>query len=92
MADSEKEGREIFEKLDALTARFLRRNVSLLGIVPFDKNVSRYIRAQKNICAENKNTPVAVAMHNAARQLCGLQAAKKDGFFARLFSSQLQKG
>ena len=92
MAESEKEGKEIFEKLRSLVKNFLKKELKLTGIIPFDKNVSRYIRAQKNIFIEKNSSPIAKKIQNAARKLCGMQPVKVGGFFTRLFQDTLEKG
>jgi flagellar biosynthesis protein FlhG len=92
MAETEKEGREIFEKLRSLVKNFLKKELSLAGIIPFDKMVSKYIRAQKNIFIEKSSSAIAKNIQNVARRLCGIQQAKTKGFFARLFSDTPVKG
>lgn len=91
MADSEKDGREIFSKLQSLAKKFLKKEITLAGIIPFDKNVSRYIRAQKNILFEKRSSVLAIKIQSLARKLCGMQPVKKGGFFTRFFTSQLRK-
>ncbi len=92
MAESDRDGREIFDKLQSLVTKFLQKKIHCAGIVPFDKSVSRYIRAQKNIMLEKKTSPVSLKIQNVARTLCGMQPVKRASFFSRLLSSQLQKG
>jgi flagellar biosynthesis protein FlhG len=92
MAETDKDGREIYEKLQSLVQNFLEKKISCIGIIPYDKNVSRYIRAQKNIVIERQSSPVALKIQNCARLLCGMQPLRREGFFTRLFTPQLQKG
>lgn len=92
MADSDRDGKEIFDKLQSLVTKFLQKEIHLAGIVPFDKNVSKYIRAQKNIIIEKKTSPVSLKIQNCARKLCGMPVMKRNSFFSRFFSLQLQKG
>ena len=92
MAESEKDGKEIFEKLQSLVRNFLKKELILTGIFPFDRNVSKYIRVQKNIFIEKNSSVFAKNIQNAARKLCGMQPVKVGGFFTRLFQDTLEKG
>lgn len=92
MAETEKEGMEIFEKIRSLVKKFLKKDLTLAGIIPFDKAVSRYIRAQKNIFNEKRSSVIAKKIQNVARKLCGMQQVKTDGFFARIFKDAVGKG
>ena len=92
MAETEKEGREIFEKIRSLVKNFLKKELSLAGIIPFDKTVSKYIRAQKNVLNEKRSSAVAKNIQNVARRICGIQQVKTKGFFARLFRDTAVKG
>jgi len=88
MAVSEQDGAEVFEKLQALVKNFLGRNVSLAGIIPFDKDVPRFVRAQRNILLAKPSSPLSTRIGSYARVLCGMQTARKGGFFARLFQQK----
>jgi len=92
MAENDKDGQEMFAKLQSLVRNFLDRSITCTGIIPYDKSISRYIRAQKNICIERQSAPVSVRIQNCARRLCGMQPIRESGFFVRLFTQQLQKG
>jgi len=92
MAETDKDGKEIFTKLQSLVQNFLNKKISFVGIILYDKTVSRHIRAQKNILIERPSSGVSLKIQNCARQLCGLQPKKKSSFFTRLFTPQLQKG
>ncbi len=91
MAESERDGVEIFKKLRNLVTTFLKVDIQLLGIIPFDKQVSKYICAQKNFFHERKNTSYAAATLGIARKLCGMQPKGKEGFFLRYFNGLLGK-
>lgn len=92
MAETEKEGREIYYKLNSLVKNFLKKDIALAGIIPFDKTVSRYIRAQKNIFNEKRSSAIAKNIQNIARRICGIQLVKTKGFFARLLSDTPLEG
>jgi flagellar biosynthesis protein FlhG len=92
MAETEKEGRQIFDKIRLLVKNFLKKDLALAGIIPFDKAVSKYIRIQKNIFNEKRSSAIAKNIHSVALRLCGMQQVKAKGFFARLFSDTPVKG
>jgi len=86
MASSDREGRETFDKLNALVIQFLKRPLELLEIVPFDAEVPRLVKRQKAVMGEAPRRPFSLRMQSAARRLCGMRPANgSDGFFARLF-------
>jgi len=89
MAETEKSGMELFIKLKLLIQRFIKKDVNLAGIIPYDKNVVRYIRAQKNICAENSSSQFAAKIQNIARKLCGIHQIKERGFFKKILSTRI---
>ncbi len=89
MAESDKGGEEIFKKLRTLTRQFLKKDITLAGIIPFDRNVTKFIRAQKNIFIERKSSNFAIKTQNIARRLCGMPMIKNRGFFTGLFTQVL---
>ncbi len=91
MADTEKTGIETFERLYNLTKKFLNKELILSGVLPFNKNIQKYIRTQKNVLIEKPSDIFSLKIQNYARKICGMQSIKPLGFFARLFSSQLNE-
>jgi flagellar biosynthesis protein FlhG len=86
MATSDREGQEIFEKLESLVKNFLNVKLECAGILPVDPDIPRLVRAQKNLLIEKPSSAFARRIQNCARMLCGLPPAKKEtGFFMRLF-------
>lgn len=86
MAASDGEGKETFDKLNTLVVKFLTRPLELIGVLPFDKQVSILAKKQKIVFTENPRSVFAGRMTSVARAVGGLQAARKEGFFARLFN------
>jgi flagellar biosynthesis protein FlhG len=85
MAVSDRDGREIFDKLNALVIKFLKRSLQLYGTLPMYREVGRYVRRQRLLLLEKKNTVFSMRIHGVARRLGGLPARAKTGFFERLF-------
>lgn len=92
MAETDTVGQEIFAKLQSLVEKFIQRKIECIGIIPFDKSVSKCIRMQKNILIEKQSSPVSLKIQNCARRVCGMHPVTRSGFFTRLFTPQLQKG
>jgi ATPases involved in chromosome partitioning len=85
MVSSDAEGKETFDKLNTLVVKFLKRPLELIGILPFDKQVSLLAKRQKMVLMENPRSLFAGRMAAIARTISGVQASRREGFFARLF-------
>ncbi len=85
MAASDNEGAEAFDKLHSLVVQFLHRDVRLMGILPFDREIPRLIRRQKLVLTEHPRHIVSSRINGCARRLCGLPPRNDKGFFARFF-------
>jgi flagellar biosynthesis protein FlhG len=85
MAQSEREGREIFDKLNALVIKFLKVPLELAGIVSYDAELPRLIKKQKVVLLEQPMRQVSQQISQCARKICGLPVVKKEHFFSRLF-------
>lgn len=87
MVHSDKEGKETFDKLSAVVVKFLKRDMKLLGVLPFDRSISEHVRKQ-TVCADSHaKHKVYQRVHGFARRLCGYPTQKQAGFFARLFDT-----
>ncbi|MBD3315539.1 MAG: P-loop NTPase [Chitinivibrionales bacterium] len=85
MAGNEREGREIFEKLRGLVRNFLRREIRLSGIIPFDRDVPKMVRMQRNPMQSKPSSRFAAGIQGYARALCGTSPGRV-GFFDRLLA------
>ena len=85
MVSNDAEGKETFDKLNTLVVKFLKRPVDLIGMLPFDKQVSVLAKKQKMMLMENPRSLFSGRMSAIARALSGVQASRHEGFFARLF-------
>lgn len=85
MAESDSAGREIFDKLNALVIKFLKRSLQLYGTLPLYREVGRYVRRQRLLLLEKKSTVFSMRIYGVVRRLGGLPVHAKTGFFERLF-------
>lgn len=92
MAASNRDGEEIFQKIEGLVKKFLKKELTLAGIIPYDKNVSNYIRMQKNIFIEKQSSDFSRSINAVARKMAGVQPVKRGGFFAALLAATRSKG
>lgn len=89
MAASDREGRDIFDKLNALVVKFLKKPLALIDIIPYDGEIPKMVRRQQTIVVEQPHRKVSLRLQAVARKLCGLSCGGSPGFFARLFGTQL---
>jgi flagellar biosynthesis protein FlhG len=87
MATSDREGAETFDRLAALVVRFLKKQVVLYGTLPFDRDVSRYVKRQQLLVLEDAGGKFAGKTTTAAWKIAGLASGEKTGFFARLWKN-----
>jgi flagellar biosynthesis protein FlhG len=87
MATSDKEGKETFDRLNALVVKFLGTPLSLLGILPYDKQVRQFVKRQAPIADETNRSGFAAKTALCARSLIGGAVARRENFFARILSS-----
>jgi flagellar biosynthesis protein FlhG len=86
MATTDREGMETFDRLAALVVRFLKKQVVLYGTLPFDRNVSRYVKKQQLLVLHDPGGKLAEKNLAIARKISGLPPAKKTGFFTRVWN------
>jgi flagellar biosynthesis protein FlhG len=85
MATSDREGTETFDRLAALVVRFLKKQVVLYGTLPFDRDVSRYVKKQQLLVMQDPGGKFATKIRSIAWKISGLAPAEKCGFFTRLW-------
>lgn len=85
MATSEREGMETFDRLAALVVRFLKKQVVLYGMLPYDRDVSRYVKKQQLLVLQDPAGKIADRISVIARKIMGLASTEKTGFFTRLW-------
>jgi flagellar biosynthesis protein FlhG len=85
MATSDREGIETFDRLAALVVKFLKKQVLLYGILPFDRDVSRYVKKQQLLVLEDPGGKLAGKSRAIAWKISGLAPVEKESFFTRLW-------
>jgi flagellar biosynthesis protein FlhG len=88
MASNDVDGKETFDRLNALVVRFLKRPLAFLGIVPFDKQVGDSVRRQSAIAIAHPHAMFTSRIQQAGRVLCGLPSVMKEGFFSRFLKKK----
>ncbi len=71
MAPSDQAAREIFDKLCAITRRFLKARLKFLGSVPRDENIHRAVMAQQPISKMFPQSPATRALTGITARLLG---------------------
>ena len=69
--DTESEGRNLYEKLNAVVTKFLGIKLSYLGSVPQDSNVRKAVMKQKPVTIMYPSSSVARHFKNIAAELLG---------------------
>ena len=87
MASSDREGKETFDRLDALVVKFLGRPLHLLGILPFDKQVGRFVKRQSSLDLGAGRSAFGTAAALCAHALAGSGPALRENFFSRFLAS-----
>jgi MinD-like ATPase involved in chromosome partitioning or flagellar assembly len=91
MASNDKEGPEVFDKLKSLVLNFLKKDISLAAILPYDRDIPRMVRMQTPVMQSNSASAAAQSITAYARQICRMPSERNHGFFSRLFGKQTEK-
>lgn len=89
---SEKEGNDLYNKLNVVSERFLNFKLEYLGNIPQDQNISRACIQQKPIIMAYPNSPASLAIERLALTLSDTDAAvlqEKKGI-SQMFASLLR--
>jgi flagellar biosynthesis protein FlhG len=85
---SDVEGREIFEKINTVSSKFLNTDLKYLGSIPQDKSASMAIIQQKAVVMSYPISPMSKAVSDLADKLFDDVRdieEKRDGGIARVF-------
>jgi flagellar biosynthesis protein FlhG len=89
MAASDREGSEIFDRLNALVVKFLRRSIEHYCTLPHYREVGRYVRKQRLLLLEKNNTVFAQRIYQLAARIAGVDHPVRKGFFDRLVQGMI---
>jgi flagellar biosynthesis protein FlhG len=84
MVKDEREGKETYERLAAISRRFLKRAPVFLGALPWDKNVRAGVFRQAPVALNIPQAPFTRALSRIALRLLGRPVPERAGFFRRL--------
>ena len=84
MAASDREGSEIFDRLNALVVKFLKRSLEHYCTLPQYREVGQYVRKQRLLLLEKSNSVFARRIYQLAARIGGIGRPAKSGFFDRL--------
>jgi flagellar biosynthesis protein FlhG len=85
MATSDREGMETFDRLDAIVVKFLKKQVVFYGMLPFDRDVSRYVKKQQLLVMEVPCGRFSEKTQGIAWKVAGARPLRKESFFMRLW-------
>lgn len=91
------EGKTLFNKLNAVVARYLKIPITYLGAIPQDTQLSRAVMQQTPVSVQNPNAKSTKAFENIAAILCNkemnatLQKRGMAAFFSHIIAGK-QKG
>ena len=71
--ENAEEGRTLFNKLNAVVARYLKLPISYLGSVPMDNQLSKAVMQQTPVSIQNPNAKSAKAFEEIAAKLMNVE-------------------
>ncbi|OYP09659.1 hypothetical protein CG709_09390 [Lachnotalea glycerini] len=90
-ADSYKEGMASYDRLNLVVGKFLKLNISLLGIIPNDENVRKAIIRQRPVSLLNPTSRASKAYEDIAKVIVNDKDERKGKKgIASLFSELLK--
>jgi len=91
-ARSYHEGKELFEKLDAVVEKFLHLHMGYLGFIPYDEKLPRSVMRQQPVSIAYPNAPssramldLAVLLENEGSRGEDVRSRGLSGLFSRMF-------
>jgi flagellar biosynthesis protein FlhG len=86
--ESRREGRAAAEKLIEVAQRFLHKNLSVAGMIPFDTSVMESVKRQVPFVLYDPSSPASAALSELAERLGGVSSHYKrksaSSFFGRV--------
>lgn len=85
MANSDRDGTETFDRLNAIVVKFLKKPLEMLGTLPFDRDLPRCVRRQKLLVLEKADSGFTMRIQAIVRKISGSVPVRRQGFFSRLW-------
>jgi flagellar biosynthesis protein FlhG len=92
MAVSDREASETFDRLNTLVIQFLQKRVQWFGSLPFDREISRYVKKQRVAVLENPEGCFAGKVQKMAWKISGRPVVQRRGFFDRVMNAAQEQG
>lgn len=85
-AENKKDGETTFKNLNAVTKKFLNKELKYLGLVSDDKEFVRAVKAQKPIIIYNENSKASKNIFSISKNILGNETSKTSeyGFIAKI--------
>lgn len=89
-----KEGEQLYKKLNAVVQRYLHLDMSYLGAIPEDHELSKAVMQQSPVCISNVNSKSAKAFDDISKTLMDIPHERSGmmrgmaGFFANMLKSR----
>jgi len=84
--ENSKEGENVSKRLSKVAKDFLEVNLSILGMIPSDKNVVKAVKKQRPFILEFPNCKAANAINEIKNELLDIEVKKKSGGIKGFFS------
>ncbi len=92
MAASDREAVETFDRLNTLVIQFLQKRVHWFGSLPFDREISRYVKKQRVAVLEDPAGSFAGKVQKMAWKISGRPVLRRRGFFDRVMNAAQGQG
>ena len=80
----------VFERIQAVSRRFLGMEISCLGHIVSDDQVRWAVRRKRPFLLENPRSPASECVRNIAEKIMGEEPAVRSGGFFRRFANAVQ--
>jgi flagellar biosynthesis protein FlhG len=93
MAGSDREATETFDRLNTLVIQFLQSRVQCFGSLPYDREISRYVKKQRVAVLEDPTGSFSGKVQKMAWKVSGCRVIRRKGFFDRVMNAfQTRRG
>ncbi|MCX7727669.1 MAG: MinD/ParA family protein [Chitinispirillaceae bacterium] len=85
MVFSEREGREVFDKLNTLVVKFLNIEIEYIGSLPYVEEVTKYIRKIDLLGLERKESLFYQRVKTICSRIYRINVKSREGFIERIW-------
>ena len=87
MCRTDDEAERIFNKINAVSVRFLNKKLKLLGGILYDSTVSRAVRKQKPFLHHYPNSPASLGVRAIAKKMLEARTVQNTGNLQDFFTN-----